>query len=122
MENAPLAIGCLRHNLAAVCRCLGRGLDDLAIRRADVLKFKWEGLAVPDLVFVDPPYELLPVVVPRLFPRLDALLSGHPEALVVLEFPGGAEPEPSGWHCVRQIGRGGARQPNVRIFQRQSST
>ena len=78
------------------------------------------GERLPDLVFVDPPYHLIPEIAPRLFARLGELLAGHAEALVVFELPGGTELAPVGWTCVKELGRG-ARQPTVRIF-RQGNT
>jgi 16S rRNA (guanine966-N2)-methyltransferase len=117
VEQNAKAVACLRHNLAAVCRSLGRGLDGLEIRQADALR---GGTApdgpVPDLVFVDPPYELIPGIAPRLFTRLAAMLAGHPEALVIFEAPGGGGPDPAGWTCLKEIGRG-LRQPTARIFR-----
>lgn len=117
VEQNAKAAGCLRHNLAAVCRSLGRGLDGLEIRQGDALKYSpVPGERRPDLVFIDPPYELIPDVAPRLFARLGEQLAGHPEALVVFELPGGLELAPAGWTCLKELGRG-ARQPTVRIFQ-----
>ena len=70
----------------------------------------------PDLVFIDPPYEIIPEVAPKLFGRLDELLRGKPEALVVFEMPGEVALAPPGWTCLKQLGKG-ARQPTVRIFR-----
>jgi 16S rRNA (guanine966-N2)-methyltransferase len=117
VEQNAKALACVRHNLAAVCKSLGRGLDGLEIRQADALK---GGISLeeraPDLVFVDPPYEIIPEIAPRLFARLTELLKGHPEALVVFEMPGGTELAPAGWTCLKELGRG-VRQPTVRIFR-----
>jgi 16S rRNA (guanine966-N2)-methyltransferase len=117
VEQNAKALACVRHNLAAVCKSLGRGLDGLEIRQADALK---GGISpeerAPDLVFVDPPYEIIPEIAPRLFARLTELLAGHPEALVVFEMPGGTELAPPGWTCLKELGRG-VRQPTVRIFR-----
>jgi 16S rRNA (guanine966-N2)-methyltransferase len=71
---------------------------------------------VPDLVFIDPPYEIIREVAPKLFVRLDELLVAKPDALVVFEMPGEVELSPRGWTCVKQLGKG-ARQPTVRIFR-----
>jgi 16S rRNA (guanine966-N2)-methyltransferase len=117
VEQNAKAVACVRHNLAAVCRSLGRGLDGLEIRQADALKVSLPpDERSPDLVFVDPPYHLIPEIAPRLFARLGELLAGHAEALVVFELPGGTELAPVGWTCVKELGRG-ARQPTVRIFR-----
>lgn len=121
VEQNAKAVACVRHNLAAVCRSLGRGLDGLEIRQADALKVSLTpGERLPDLVFVDPPYELIPEVAPRLFARLGEQLAGHPEALVVFELPGGMELAPPGWTCLKELGRG-VRQPTVKIFRMKSA-
>jgi 16S rRNA (guanine966-N2)-methyltransferase len=70
----------------------------------------------PDLVFIDPPYEMIRDVAPKLFVRLDELLGPKPDALVVFEMPGEVEISPPGWTCLKQLGKG-ARQPTVRIFR-----
>jgi 16S rRNA (guanine966-N2)-methyltransferase len=118
VEQNAKALGCVRHNLAAVCRSLGRGLDGLEIRQGDALKVSLApDEARPDLVFIDPPYEIIPEVAPRLFARLAELFDGHPETLVVFEMPGGTELAPAGWTCLKELGRG-VRQPTVKIFRR----
>lgn len=120
VEKNPKAAGCLRHNLAAVCKSLSRGLDDLEIRQADALTAPLEvGGAAPALIFVDPPYEIIPEVAPRLFARFDALLaaSALPDTVVVFEAPGELELAPPGWTCVKRLGKGG-RQPTASFFRK----
>ncbi len=104
----------IRQNIAAVCKSLGRPPDDLQVVTADATHVM-PGEA-PDLVFIDPPYEIIREVAPKLFIRLDELLVGKPDALVVFEMPGEVELSPPGWTCLKQLGKG-ARQPTVRIFR-----
>jgi 16S rRNA (guanine966-N2)-methyltransferase len=68
--------------------------------------------APPDLIFVDPPYDAIPEVVPVLFSKLAAALPQGWGGLVVFEMPGEVTLEPPGWACVKRLGRG-ARQPSV---------
>jgi 16S rRNA (guanine966-N2)-methyltransferase len=118
VEKSPKAAGCLRHNLAAVCKSLGRGLDGLEIRLADALTAPLDANgAAPDLVFVDPPYDIIADIEPRLFVRLDELLAAQPDALVVFEMPGELTLTPPGWTCAKRLGKG-ARQPTVCFFRR----
>lgn len=118
IEKNAKAAGCLRHNLAAVCKSLGRGLEDLEIRQADALTapLDADGRA-PGLVFIDPPYEIIAELAPRLFTRFDELLAAQPEALIVFEMPGELTLAPTGWTCVKRLGKG-ARQPTVCFFQK----
>lgn len=106
----------LRRNLAAVCKSLGRESRGIEVRIADACGRWPEPAWVPDLVFVDPPYELIATVAPGLFGRLAELLRPMPDALVVFEAPGDAVLAPPGWECVKRLGKGG-RQPTARIFR-----
>ena len=120
VEKQPKAAACVRHNLAAVCKSLNRGLDDLEIRQADALTAPLEvGGGAPALIFVDPPYEIIPAVAPRLFVRFDALLaaSSATDTVVVFEAPGEIELAPAGWTCVKRLGKGG-RQPTASFFRK----
>lgn len=104
----------IRQNLAAVGKSMDRATDTMQVVTADATHVM-PG-EVPDLVFIDPPYEIIPVVAPKVFARLDELLAPKPEALVVFEMPGGTEISPTGWVCIKQLGKG-ARQPTARIFR-----
>ena len=75
------------------------------------------GGVVPDLVFIDPPYEIIPEIAPALFGRLGEVLTGKPDALIVFEMPGELELTPAGWACLKRLGKG-ARQPTVAFFRR----
>ena len=104
----------IRQNIAAVGKSTGRTTDTLQVVTADATHVM-PG-EIPDLVFIDPPYEIIPDVAPKLFARLDELLASKPDALVVFEMPGGTEISPAGWACIKQLGKG-ARQPTARIFR-----
>ena len=118
VEQSAKAIACLRQNIAAVCKSLGRTSDDLRVLQADARSVPEGGAtAAPDLVFVDPPYDLIAEVVPVLFARFTAVLAGKPEAIVVFEAPGELELSPDGWVLLKRLGKG-ARQPTVAFFRR----
>jgi 16S rRNA (guanine966-N2)-methyltransferase len=118
VEQNAKAIACLRQNIAAVCKSLGRASDDLRVVQADARSVPEAGASVaPDIVFIDPPYEMITEVVPVLFARLTGVLAGKPEAVVVFEAPGELELKPEGWVLVRRLGKG-ARQPTVAFFRR----
>ncbi len=105
----------IRRNVAAVAKSLGRA-PDASVVTADALTATPPGPA-PDLVFIDPPYELIPEVAPKLFARLDQLLAAKPDPLIVFEMPGECEIAPAGWVCAKRLGKG-ARQPTVAIFRK----
>ena len=115
VERSAKAVACIRGNLDAVGRSLGAPPADVTVVAADALT--WSPANAADLVFADPPYELIPQAAPVLFARLASLLAAKPDALVVFEMPGEAMLAPAGWTCVKRLGRG-ARQPSVAFFRR----
>jgi len=104
----------IRRNIAAVCKSLGHEAGGLQIINADATTVPWG--APPDLVFIDPPYEIIPGVAPKLFARLTELLASKPGLIVVFEMPGEMELTPGGWTCLKRLGRG-ARQPTACVFK-----
>lgn len=116
VEQSPKAIRCIRQNIAAVCKSLGRDESGLGVIQADARMVPLGG-EVPDLVFIDPPYDLIPEAAPVLFERLAAALATKPDALILFEAPGEIALAPPGWTLRKRIGNG-ARQPTVSIFQR----
>lgn len=116
VEKNAKTVACLRQNIAAVAKSVGRPAEALAVLPGDATAFP-RSLMPPDLVFVDPPYELIPRIAPALFGRLGELLAPKPAALVVFELPGELELSPPGWECLKRLGKG-ARQPTVMFLQR----
>ncbi|MGD1031591.1 MAG: 16S rRNA (guanine(966)-N(2))-methyltransferase RsmD [Opitutaceae bacterium] len=115
VERNSKAIECLRRNLAAVCKSMKRDeRTDIAIVPGDATAAPAFG-APPDLVFVDPPYELIETAAAPLFARLAELLALRPMALVVFEMPGACELSPAGWRNIKRLGKG-ARQPTAVFF------
>jgi 16S rRNA (guanine966-N2)-methyltransferase len=117
VERNSKALGCLRKNIAAVAKSLGKGGDEVMAVEADALSLPAGTGALPDLIFVDPPYEDIPEVAPILFQKLSAALPADWPGLVVFEMPGEEKVEPAGWDCVKRLGRG-AHQPSVAFFRR----
>lgn len=121
VEKNARAAGCVRENLAAVCKSLRRADTGLTVAQADVLDWSLPaGAAAPDLVFIDPPYDLIETVAPKLFARLSVLLESKSDPVIVFEMPGELNLNPEGWTCVKRLGKG-ARQPTVAFFRKTSS-
>ncbi len=116
VEQNAKAAACVRQNIAAVCKSLRRDERDLTVVQGDARTVPAVG-AVPDLVFIDPPYDLIAEAAPGLFVKLAELLAPKPEALVVFEAPGEIELAPPGWTLLKRLGKG-ARQPTVSFFRR----
>jgi len=133
VEQNAKAAACVKKNIEAVCKSLGRDTRGLTVLQADARSVPLgpstgsvrlgspqagqAASAVPDLVFIDPPYEMIPEIAPGLFARLAEALVPKPEALVVFELPGELELAPAGWELLKRLGKG-ARQPTVAFFRR----
>lgn len=121
VERHPAAVACLRRNVTAVCKSLGCAESVVAVLAGDATALSVATGDRADLVFVDPPYEIIPAVAPALFMRLDELLAPRGDPLVVFEMPGGVELALPGWTCLKRLGKG-ARQPTACIFRRIPAT
>ncbi|HVZ66204.1 MAG TPA: RsmD family RNA methyltransferase [Lacunisphaera sp.] len=113
-RDAPTA-AYIRRNIAAVAKSVRRDPAALQVITADATSAPWG--EPPDLVFIDPPYEAIAGLAPKLFARLNEVLAALPDPLVVFEMPGELELAPTGWRCVKRLGKG-ARQPTACIFRR----
>lgn len=122
VEHNAKAVACIRRNLAAVCKSLERDssrIPDVLVMQADARSVSFGSAGdIPDLVFVDPPYERISELAPDLFSRLLVELSLKPGAIVVFELPGELNLAPAGWVLLKRLGKG-ARQPTVAFFRRQ---
>jgi 16S rRNA (guanine966-N2)-methyltransferase len=114
VERDARTVEFIRRNLAAVTKSLGRDGGGVRVVTADATSVVLE--TAPDLVFIDPPYAIIPEVAPKLFARLDGLLRDRLDPLIVFEMPGEIELAPPGWTCVKRLGKGG-RQPTAAIFR-----
>lgn len=117
VEQNAKAAACVRQNIAAVCKSVGRDPGDLDVLQVDARNVPLGGTELPDLVFIDPPYEIVPDVAPGLFERLSGTLAAKPDAIVVFELPGELNLAPEGWTMLKRLGKG-ARQPTVAFFRR----
>ncbi len=123
VEQNAKAVACIRRNIAAVGRSLGREADlarHLLVVQSDARGVPLGGTGEPpDLVFVDPPYENIAELAPELFLRLGTVLEPKPDAIIAFELPGELDLTPEGWVLLKRLGKG-MRQPTVAFFRRQS--
>jgi 16S rRNA (guanine966-N2)-methyltransferase len=112
-KHAPTA-ACIHRNIAAVGKSLGRDTGGLQVITADATSVPWG--PAPDLVFIDPPYEIIREVAPKLFGRFTEFFADQPDPVIVFEMPGEVELTPEGWTCVKRLGKG-ARQPTACVFR-----
>ena len=114
VEQDARTVGFIRQNIGAVAKSLGRDPEALQVITADATTVPLK--TAPDLVFIDPPYEIITGVAPKLFAKLTELLAAHADPLIVFEMPGELELSPEGWTCVKRLGKG-TRQPTACIFR-----
>jgi 16S rRNA (guanine966-N2)-methyltransferase len=117
VERDAGAVACLRRNLAAVCKSLGRDEQNLGVLQRDALTAPFDTGAPPDLIFIDPPYDIIGTIAPALFTRLAQALAPGSDALVVFELPGEADLTPQGWTQVKRLGKG-RRHPTAAFFRK----
>jgi len=116
VEQNPKAALCVRRNIAAVCKSLGRDTRDLVVSQVDARTVPLIG-PPPDLIFIDPPYDRIAEAAPLIFARLSETFRPAAGVLVVFEMPGEIELAPPGWILMKRLGKG-ARQPTVCFFRR----
>jgi 16S rRNA (guanine966-N2)-methyltransferase len=141
VEKNAKAAACLRRNIEAVAKSAARATGAnsksppgeagspaipnpaaaarLAIAQTDALAWTpAPGAPPPDLVFIDPPYEIIPEFAPRIFARLAVLLAPQPDPVIIFELPGElALAAPAGWECVKRLGKG-VRQPTAAFYKK----
>ncbi|MBA4136319.1 MAG: methyltransferase [Opitutus sp.] len=117
VERNAKTVAFIRQNIEAVCKSLTRDTHDLTVITADATTVPLAGTAAPHLVFVDPPYDVIEELAPKIFGRLIEVLAAVKDPVIVFEMPGEFELQPAGWTCVKRLGKG-ARQPTVGFFKR----
>ncbi len=116
VERNAAALAALRGNLAAVAKSAGVAEAGFWVEAGDAAGVPWRGVATgPDLVFIDPPYDLIAEVGSRVLAAVAGMASE--DVVVVFEMPGELTIVAEGWREVKRLGRG-ARQPTVVLFRR----
>lgn len=117
VERNAKAAAFIRQNISAVCKSLARDESDLVVVAGDATTVPLAGGAAPNLVFIDPPYDVIEDVAPKLMARLTELLAEVADPVIVFEMPGEIELSPAGWTCVKRLGKG-SRQPTACFYRR----
>ncbi|MEZ5274915.1 MAG: RsmD family RNA methyltransferase [Opitutaceae bacterium] len=117
VERDRGALGCLKENLAAVEKSLGRPSGSGTIVPSDVLKWRPGPDGFFDIIFADPPFTEMDRVLGPLFGLLGEKGIAREHSLLVLEVPGQREPGGKGWQLERRIGKG-RDQPTCCLFRR----
>ena len=113
VEANRRATSMIKDNIAAVSKSMQQRLTT-TLFCADVLKWKSAEPAF-DIIFVDPPYDLIESATSKLFELFDETLA--PNGLVVFETPGHLEPIAPGWRLRKRLGKG-VDQPTACLIER----
>jgi 16S rRNA (guanine966-N2)-methyltransferase len=115
-ETDRAALTCLRHNVQAVLHSCGKESSAAKVVARDVFSLDVNPPAY-DLVFLDPPYEMIVSQLGNIFKQAVDCITVE-DARALLELPGYMEPEIEGWSLLRRIGKVGKDKPTVAIFRR----
>lgn len=121
VEKSEKAAACLRRNIAAVCKSARHDERTLHLAQCDFTTWAPAlDAPAPGLVFIDPPYEMIPRLAPVFFEKAQQWLAANADPVIVFEMPGDLTlAAPLGWHCPRRLGKEGSRQPTIMFFTRQ---
>ncbi|MBK1880339.1 RsmD family RNA methyltransferase [Pelagicoccus mobilis] len=114
VELNKRATAMISDNVKIVAKSMQEKLDT-AIATADATKWTPTSDTPYDLIFVDPPYDQIEQLAPKLFTLFDKALA-H-DGLVVFECPGQFEPAAQGWTLKKRLGKG-IDQPTACLLRR----
>jgi 16S rRNA (guanine966-N2)-methyltransferase len=115
VEKNRSLIRVIESNVRVVGKSLNRSPDLIQVAASDVMVWRPHGEDRADLIFVDPPYALIPSMAPGLFSQFESWLA--PSGVVIFEMPGEVTVEPDRWVCFKRIGKG-RHQPSCCFFRR----
>ena len=116
VENSPQVVACLRKNLAAVSKSCESSPQDWRVLAQKIYTIP-EGLGPFDIVFMDPPYEMIEERIPKIFAEnISPLLAEG--GILVFEMPGNLDFEASGYRQIRRLGKIGKDKPTAVFFEK----
>lgn len=115
VEKNRKACEMIRRNIAIVAKSMEAHRLNATVLPLDATKPGLLSSTQFDLVFADPPYELLDSIGTELFRTVDKILK--PDGLFILEAPGNFEYDARGWALSKRIGKG-TDQPTALFYER----
>jgi 16S rRNA (guanine966-N2)-methyltransferase len=107
----------LEQNIKAVCKSMGSDPDILTVIEADATDVPMGNSEAPNLVFIDPPYDMIIGAAEPMFEKLSTALAKKADAIVIFEMPGDYILNPPGWEQIKRLGQG-VRQPTAVFFRK----
>ena len=118
VEKNRKACMMIKTNAKIVAKSMAEPALNTEILATDALKHNSLEQHSFDLVFADPPYDIIESIHLKLFECLDRLLK--PDGLAIFETPGQFEYEPNGWILRKRLGKG-RDQPTACIYRRENA-
>ena len=118
VERNRAVYACLTSNLAKVSKSLGLSEPPCEVHCADVFKWRPAAPGSYDLIFIDPPFNIIEDHAGIIFDLAGLCLRDGIESRVIFEMPGSIEIQPSGWKLERRLGQG-RQSPTVAIYRRE---
>ncbi len=115
LELNRSACGMIKDNIRIVAKSMGAGMLDAKVIQGDALKATHLVNEKFDLIFVDPPYDMIESSASTLFSTLDRILDE--DGIAVIEMPGQLEIAPDGWVLKKRLGKGN-NQPTACFYKR----
>lgn len=115
LEKNRKACSMIKDNLKIVAKSMGQPRLEATVLPGDAIKASPIGDERFDLIFVDPPYNLIESSQEQLFRTFDRIL--EKDGLVVFEMPGQMTFEPRNWELRKRLGKG-RDQPTACIYRR----
>jgi len=119
VEKNAKAAACIQKNLEAVAKSLGKSSSELArVSQTDVLTWSVPaGWACAELIFIDPPYDRIATLAPKLLARATEWVDRALDPLILFETPGELAIAHPDWEPIRRIGGKNAHQPGISVFR-----
>ncbi|AWI09853.1 RsmD family RNA methyltransferase [Ereboglobus luteus] len=120
VEKNAKAATCLRANIAAVCKSAAHDPRTLHVSQCDLAAWTPPaGSPPPELVFIDPPYEIIDNLAPIFFAKTAEWLAASTDPVIVFEMPGELTlTTPPAWTLAKRLGGKSPRQPTVCFYLR----
>ncbi len=117
VEQDTKTIPHLEQNIKAVCKSMGSDPKLLSVITADATEVPLGNGELPDLIFIDPPYDMIIGAAEPMFAKLTQALANKPDAIVIFEMPGDFILNPPGWEQIKRLGQG-VKQPTAVFFRK----
>ena len=115
VEKNRKACSMIKENVRIVSKSMGQSQLEATVYPGDAIKATQLDDRSFDLIFVDPPYDMIEANQAPLFRAFDRLLAN--DGIIVFEMPGRLVFEPAGWTLRKRLGKG-RDQPTACIYRR----